>query len=101
MDLRELDVRCELSPVQAEQVSVDQSAEVWLDGKPEAAGTGKVVLISKTADRNTGLVLVVIRLPNPQERFRADYPSRFASQPRRKNSEAGQMLAWQGFTIEE
>ncbi len=74
VDLRELDVRCELSPVQAEQVAVGQSAEVWLDGKPEAAGAGKVVLISKTADRNTGLVLVVIRLANPQQRFRAEVP---------------------------
>jgi multidrug efflux pump subunit AcrA (membrane-fusion protein) len=33
VDLRELDVRCELSPVQAEQVAVGESAEVWLDGK--------------------------------------------------------------------
>jgi RND family efflux transporter MFP subunit len=72
VDLRELDVRCELSPVQAEQVAVGQSAEVWLVGKVEAAGTGKVVLVGKVADRNSGLVPVVVRLANPQERLRAE-----------------------------
>ena len=70
VDLRELDVRCDLSPVQAEQVAVGQSAEVWLAGKVDAAGTGKVVLVGKVADRNSGLVPVVLRLANPQERLR-------------------------------
>ena len=72
VDLRELDVRCELSPVQAEQVAVGQSAEVWLDGKAEAAGTGKVVFVGKVADRNSGFVPVVVRVANPQERLRAE-----------------------------
>jgi len=72
VDLRELDVRCELSPVQAEQVAVGESAEVWLDGKAEAAGTGKVVFVGKVADRNTGRVPVEVRLANPQERLRAE-----------------------------
>ena len=74
VDLRELDVRCELSPIQAEQVAVGQPAEVWLEGKNEAAGTGKVVLVGKQADRNSGIVPVVIRLANPQERLRAEVP---------------------------
>jgi RND family efflux transporter MFP subunit len=72
VDLRELDIRCELSPVQAEQVAAGQSAEVSLDGKAEAAGTGKVVLVGKVADRNTGRVPVVVRVANPQERLRAE-----------------------------
>ena len=72
VDLRELDVRCELSPVQAEQVAVGQSAEVRLDGKVEAAGTGKVVFVGNVADRNSGMVPVVVRLANPQERLRAE-----------------------------
>jgi multidrug efflux pump subunit AcrA (membrane-fusion protein) len=72
MDLRELDVRSELEPVQAEQVAVGQSAEVWLAGKPEAAATGKVVLVGKAADRNSGLIPVVVRVANPQERLRAE-----------------------------
>ena len=72
VDLRELDVRCELPPAQADQVAVGQSAEVWLDGSTEAAGTGKVVFIAKVANRNNGLVPVVVRLPNVQERLRAE-----------------------------
>lgn len=72
VDLRELDVRCELSPVQVEQVAVGQSAEVWLDGKVEAAGTGKVVFVGKVADRNSGSVPVVVRVANSQERLRAE-----------------------------
>jgi RND family efflux transporter MFP subunit len=72
VDLRELDIRCELSAVQAEQVAVGQSAEVWLDGKVEAAGTGKVVFVGKVADRNSGFVPVVVRVANSQERLRAE-----------------------------
>jgi RND family efflux transporter MFP subunit len=72
VDLRELDIRCELTPVQADQVSVGQSTEVWLDGKAEAAGTGKVVFVGKVANRNNGMVPVVVRIANVQERLRAE-----------------------------
>jgi RND family efflux transporter MFP subunit len=72
VDLRELDVRCELSPVQADRIALGQPAEVRLDGQTEATGTGKVVLIGKVADRNSGLVPVTVRMANPQERVRAD-----------------------------
>ncbi len=72
VDLRELDVRCELSPIQSEQIAVGQSAEIWLGGKAEAAGTGKVVFVGKVADRNSGFIPVVIRLANPQERLPAE-----------------------------
>jgi RND family efflux transporter MFP subunit len=72
VDLSELDVRCELSPVQAERIAVGQSAEVWLDGKADAAGAGKVVFIGKVADRNNGLVPVVIRAANPRQQLRAE-----------------------------
>jgi RND family efflux transporter MFP subunit len=72
VDLRELDVRCELSPVQADQVAVGQSAEVWLDGKVEAAGTGKVVFVGTVADRNSGLVPVVVRATNSHGHLRAE-----------------------------
>jgi membrane fusion protein, multidrug efflux system len=71
-DLRELDVRCELSPRQAEQVALGQSAEIWLDGHAEAAGTGTVVFIGKVADRNTGFVPIVARVANAQQRLRAE-----------------------------
>jgi HlyD family secretion protein len=81
VDLRELDVRCDLSSAQAERVSVGQSAEIRLDGKPEPAGTGKVVFIGKMADRNTGLVPVVVRMSNPDQRLRAEVPVKIRFQP--------------------
>jgi RND family efflux transporter MFP subunit len=85
MDLRELDIRCELSPVQVEQVAVGQSAEVWLAGKAEAAGTGKVVFVGKAADRNSGLIPVVVRVDNAQKRLRAEVAVKVRFQPERGN----------------
>jgi len=72
IDLRELDVRCELSPLQTEQVAVGQRAEIWRDGTAEAAATGKVVFVGKMADRSSGFVPVVVRVANVQERLRAE-----------------------------
>jgi RND family efflux transporter MFP subunit len=72
VDLRELDVRCELAPAQAERVAVGQPAEVWLDGKAEAAAKGKVVFVAKVANRNTGFVPIVVRVANAQERLCAE-----------------------------
>jgi RND family efflux transporter MFP subunit len=72
VDVRELDIRCELSPVQAAQVAAGGSAEVRLDGTAEAAATGKVVSVGKVADRNSGLVPVVVRVANSQEWLRAE-----------------------------
>jgi RND family efflux transporter MFP subunit len=72
VDLRELDIRAELSTAQAEQVAVGQSAEVRLDGKAEAAATGKIVFIGKVASRTSGLVPVSIRVANAEERLRAE-----------------------------
>jgi RND family efflux transporter MFP subunit len=74
IDLSELDVRCELSPVQADRVAVGQPAEIWLDGKAEAAATGKIVFVAKVANRATGNVPVVIRVANADERLRAELP---------------------------
>jgi RND family efflux transporter MFP subunit len=72
LDLRELDVRCELTPAHAAQVALGQSADVWLDGKAEAVATGKVVFIGNVADRNSGLIPLTIRVANAQERWRAE-----------------------------
>ena len=74
VDLRELDIRCELAPSQVERVAVGQSAEVWLDGKAEAAATGTIVFIGKVANRNSGLVPVAVRVANVEERLRAEVP---------------------------
>jgi RND family efflux transporter MFP subunit len=72
VDLRELDVRCEVSPALAEQIAMGQSAEVWLDGQAQPAARGKVVFVAKVADRTTGFFPVVVRVPNAQARLRAE-----------------------------
>ncbi len=83
LDLREIEIQCDLAPFLAEQVAVGQAAEIALDGKAEAAATGKVVLIGKVAERNTGLVPVVIRMANPQELLRAEVAVKVRIQPAR------------------
>ena len=75
MDLREIDVRCELTPEQADRVSVGQAAEVRLCGKEEAVA-GRVVFVGITADQATGLVPVIVWLSNPRERLRCNVPVR-------------------------
>jgi RND family efflux transporter MFP subunit len=81
IDLRELDIRCELPPAQVEQVAVGQPAEVWLDGNAEPVGAGKVAFIGKVAERNSGLVPVVVRLANSPERLRAEVAVKVRFQP--------------------
>ena len=72
MDLRELDVRCELSQAQVEQIVMGQSAELWFVGKPEPVASGKVVFIGNAADRASGLIPVLVRVANTQQRLRAE-----------------------------
>ena len=71
LDLREIDVRCRVTPEQADRVSVGQAAEVRLGGKEEAVA-GRVVFVGITADQATGLVPVIVWLPNPQGRLRCN-----------------------------
>lgn len=72
VDLRELDVRCEVTPDQAARIAIGQAAEVRPDGHAEAAESGKVVFVGKVADRNNGLIPVVVRVANAQGRLRAE-----------------------------
>lgn len=74
LDLREIDVRCELTLDQVDRVAVGQPAEVRQNGKSEKFGVGKVVFVGLSASRNTNLVPITVRLANPQERLRCDIP---------------------------
>jgi multidrug resistance efflux pump len=74
LDLREIDVRCELTVGQADRVSVGQPAEVRSSEENIESGMGRVVFVGLTADKSTGLVPVVVRLPNPKERLRCGVP---------------------------
>jgi RND family efflux transporter MFP subunit len=74
LDLREIDVRCELTVGQADRVSVGQPAEVRSSEENIESGMGRVVFVGLTADKSTGLVPVVVRLPNSKERLRCGVP---------------------------
>jgi RND family efflux transporter MFP subunit len=82
LDLREIDVRCDLAPVYANRIKLGEEAEVRSDG--HVVSTGKVTMIAVVADRATGLVPVYVRLANPQERIRVNLPMqvRFLDTPK-------------------
>ena len=71
-DLRELDIACELTPAQAERMAVGESAEVRLEGHESASAVGKVVFVGNSADRTSGLLPLLIQVPNTDERLRAE-----------------------------
>jgi RND family efflux transporter MFP subunit len=74
LDLSEVDVICDLTPDQVESVALGQAAEIRLGKKQEHVGTGRVVYISIQADKATGLLPVVVRVPNPKGRLRCEIP---------------------------
>jgi RND family efflux transporter MFP subunit len=76
LDLSELDVCCELTPEQAEGVTLGQEAEVQANGGKEVYGVGKVAFVGIAADKATGLVPVLVRLANPKGRLRCEVPVR-------------------------
>jgi multidrug resistance efflux pump len=76
MDLREIDVRCHLTPAQARRVRVGQGARVAEQGSGESALRGTVVMVGVAADRATGKVPVLVRLKNPEGRLRCFVPVR-------------------------
>jgi len=73
MDLSEIDVRCELSPEQAERVTVGQSAAVQIPRKDQWEN-GRVVFVGLSADTNTGRVQALIRLSNAKANLRCELP---------------------------
>jgi len=82
VDLHELDVRCELSPEEADQVAVGQNVEVRPVGGRALPGA-RVAFVGPVADSKTGRVPVLVRLANPDERLRCGVPVsvRFAARP--------------------
>jgi RND family efflux transporter MFP subunit len=88
VDLRELDVRCELTAEQADELRLGQAAEVRTpelarrtSGTTQHASStarhlpgARVVFIGPVADAKSGLVPVLVRLPNPEQRLRCGVP---------------------------
>ncbi len=69
VDLRELDVRCELTPAEANRVAVGQKVKVGAAGSSDFA-TGTVTFISPVADAKTGRIPAIAHFANPHERLR-------------------------------
>ncbi|HEV8071196.1 MAG TPA: efflux RND transporter periplasmic adaptor subunit [Planctomycetaceae bacterium] len=70
VDLRELDVKCELTPQQADDVALGQPVEVWGPDREGAPSIGRLIFIASVADRKSGLVPVLVRLRNSEQRLR-------------------------------
>jgi multidrug resistance efflux pump len=70
LDLREIDVHCELTPQQADAVSVGQTATVTAEWHPGVQWRGQVAFVGIAADPRTGRVPVWVRVPNPDGRLR-------------------------------
>ena len=73
VDLRELDVRCELTPDEADRVAIGQAVEVRPTAGKALAGAS-IVFVGPVADAKTGRVPVLVRLPNPNEHLRCGVP---------------------------
>jgi multidrug efflux pump subunit AcrA (membrane-fusion protein) len=71
LDLRELDVRCELPPEQADRVGISQIAEIRRNGKDDLLGTGRIVCVGIAVNK-AGLVPVIVRVSNSEGRLRAE-----------------------------
>jgi hypothetical protein len=73
LDLRQIDVQCDLTPEQADRVAVGQTAEVR-PGRPESRPlTGTVVFVGAAADQGSGWVPVRVRLKDAQGRLHCYY----------------------------
>jgi multidrug resistance efflux pump len=72
IDLREIDVRCAVTPEQADGITTQAAAELVWPAENGHHWTGRVVFVGPAADAQTGLVPVVARFDNAKERLRAN-----------------------------
>lgn len=69
LDLSTIDVRCDVTPAQADRLAIGQTAEVTLPGT-DVKLTGQVAVIGIAADPQTGKVPVLIRVDNRNGKLR-------------------------------
>jgi RND family efflux transporter MFP subunit len=74
LDLREIDVRCDVTVGQADRVVLGQEAEIRSAHSAQTGGIGRVIFVGIVADSPSGLVPVLIRLADPQGRLRCGVP---------------------------
>jgi membrane fusion protein, multidrug efflux system len=70
VDLRELDVKCELTPQQADDVALGQPVEVRVVDREGAPSIGRLIFIAPVAEPKSGLVPVLVRLRNSEQPLR-------------------------------
>jgi HlyD family secretion protein len=81
LDISVLDVRCDVTPAQADEIAKGQAAEVRSNGRLASPLMGKVVYVGIAADPQSGRVPILVRLDNPEGRLRCyiDVQVRFAA----------------------
>jgi RND family efflux transporter MFP subunit len=78
LDLAEVDVRCEVPPAFAADLSLGQPAEIRSVKDKVLLGVGKVTFVGFSADKTSGLVPVTIRLANANWKVRSEIPVQVA-----------------------
>ena len=73
VDLRELDVRCELTPADADRIAVGQKVEIRAAGAGEVAA-GSITFIGPVADAKSSRIPVLVHFVNSRERLRCGVP---------------------------
>ncbi len=92
IDLREIDVCCEVTPEQADCLTNHAHAELVWPVNGGSDWTGRVVFIGSSADAETGLVPVVARFNNAKERLRANISVKIRLYPQSASASGGTPL---------
>jgi multidrug resistance efflux pump len=84
IDIRQLDVRCDLPPDDLDGIRVGAAVQVIPSKRGTVRMAGKVTSIGVAAERTTGLIPVLIRVENTDEKLRCyvDVKVRFVTPPR-------------------
>lgn len=85
LDLREIDVRFQITVNQADQLKVGDNAEVLAADLTTSYGTGRVVFIGLEANRDNGKLPALVRLANADGKLRCEVPVRVRLVEPRKN----------------
>ena len=70
VDIRELDVRCEVTSEQADEVSLGEPVELRTSDGKRALPLGHVIYIAPVADPKTKQVPILVRIHNRDQRVR-------------------------------
>jgi RND family efflux transporter MFP subunit len=86
LDIRELNVRCQLTSGQADSVKVGDTVEVLTADLLTTHGTGRVIFIGLSANAETGKIPALVRIANPDGRLRCEVPVQLRFSPNRRSS---------------